>query len=299
MQEATAFWYHISINHCILRKISQEIHARVGISLVYAGTQVMQFAIVDHLEQGMLRHLCTPYRTIGQEADPIIHLLVDDSRALLTVCRHEVFTDGQWHGSELFNEYYKTAGLDDVLYSKLRLPSGLIHRLAFGRALGDSAFSAAEKDRVAQFHRQILNNSASEPAPLISERARRILHHLMSGQGEKEIARLLGLSVATVHREVLRIYRHYGVHRKVELVSRLSTMDVEANHKPSCISALSRRERQVFSFLLAGATEREAASMLNLSVHTLHEYTKSMYQALGVSSRAQLVAEFGGLYLSC
>lgn len=288
----------VGISYSRLRKLSQALRADLAVSQVYAGAQIFEFAIVDNLPEGVLRHMMAPYRAVGQELDPIIRFMEEDPRQLITVYRQDIMTDQQWYRSELFNEYIKVGGFDHGLYSRLRLPNGLIHRLAFGRALGERPFSAADHNRVAQFHRQVLARSAYEPAPLLSRRAREVLYQVMCGKTEKEIARWLGLNVATVHREVMAIYRHYEVHRKVELLTQLGAMDVQHQDTAACVQMLSPRERQAFSFLLAGANERHAASMLDLSSHTFHEYVKIIYQALGVNSRAQLIAKFGGLHLS-
>lgn len=53
---------------------------------------------------------------------------------------------------------------------------------------------------------------------------------------------------------------------------------------------LSRREREVLAALLRGASEKEVAADLGLTVHTVHQYVKAVYRAFGVGSRGQLLA---------
>lgn len=53
---------------------------------------------------------------------------------------------------------------------------------------------------------------------------------------------------------------------------------------------LAPREREVLQRFLHGAREKEVASELNLSQHTVHSYAKAIYAAYGVSSRAELLA---------
>jgi DNA-binding CsgD family transcriptional regulator len=48
--------------------------------------------------------------------------------------------------------------------------------------------------------------------------------------------------------------------------------------------------RRVLDALLAGDSEKEAARRLSLSIHTVHDYVKTLYRALGVSSRGELMA---------
>ncbi|HWC72425.1 MAG TPA: LuxR C-terminal-related transcriptional regulator [Gemmatimonadales bacterium] len=52
---------------------------------------------------------------------------------------------------------------------------------------------------------------------------------------------------------------------------------------------LAPRERAVLARLLRGASEKQVAADLNLSQHTVHSYTKSIYSAYRVSSRAELL----------
>ena len=55
---------------------------------------------------------------------------------------------------------------------------------------------------------------------------------------------------------------------------------------------LSPRMRQTLERLLAGDSEKEIASRLRLSRHTVHVYVKTMYRRFGVSSRGELFARF-------
>jgi DNA-binding CsgD family transcriptional regulator len=56
---------------------------------------------------------------------------------------------------------------------------------------------------------------------------------------------------------------------------------------------LTSRQRQVLSGLAAGASEKELASQLRLSPHTLHDHVKAVHRAYGVRSRGELLARWG------
>ncbi len=56
--------------------------------------------------------------------------------------------------------------------------------------------------------------------PDLSPRLRQILDRLLSGQIPKRIARELGLSVWTVREHMERIYRHFGVTGREELMAK-------------------------------------------------------------------------------
>ncbi|HTA18065.1 MAG TPA: helix-turn-helix transcriptional regulator, partial [Polyangia bacterium] len=61
-------------------------------------------------------------------------------------------------------------------------------------------------------------------------------------------------------------------------------------HDAAAGPALSRRERETLTLLLAGASEKEIARKLGLSPHTVHGYVKTLYRRFGATSRAQLLA---------
>jgi two-component system response regulator DesR len=53
--------------------------------------------------------------------------------------------------------------------------------------------------------------------------------------------------------------------------------------------ALTPREREVLDLIARGATNREIAAQLNLSPHTIHEHTSTLYRKLGARNRADAV----------
>ena len=55
---------------------------------------------------------------------------------------------------------------------------------------------------------------------------------------------------------------------------------------------LSPRERQTLELLLSGNAEKQVASQLSISKHTVHVYVKSLYKRFGVSSRGELLAKW-------
>ncbi len=55
---------------------------------------------------------------------------------------------------------------------------------------------------------------------------------------------------------------------------------------------LSQREREVLAMLLAGDSEKEIASSLHRSVHTVHTFVQRLYRRFNVSSRGELMAQF-------
>jgi DNA-binding NarL/FixJ family response regulator len=60
-------------------------------------------------------------------------------------------------------------------------------------------------------------------------------------------------------------------------------------------SVLSGRERDVLALIAEGATNREIATALHLSPHTVKDHTSSLYRKLGVRNRAEAVQRAGSV----
>jgi DNA-binding CsgD family transcriptional regulator len=70
--------------------------------------------------------------------------------------------------------------------------------------------------------------------------------------------------------------------RSVELAMRLDR------------TPLTKREKEVVSLLVSGASTRSIAEQTKLTVATVHTYLKRIYSKLGVHSRVELVARMVG-----
>src|ERR1700759_4873837 len=57
---------------------------------------------------------------------------------------------------------------------------------------------------------------------------------------------------------------------------------------------LTKREKEVVSLLVSGASTRTIAESTKLTVATVHTYLKRIYSKLGVHSRVELVARMMG-----
>lgn len=77
-------------------------------------------------------------------------------------------------------------------------------------------------------------------------------------------------------------------------VSEVSTHFVhsKASHHPPETLRLSIAQLRVLDLLLTGRSEKEVASKLRLSQHTIHNHVKVIYRRMKVSSRPELLALF-------
>jgi DNA-binding CsgD family transcriptional regulator len=58
----------------------------------------------------------------------------------------------------------------------------------------------------------------------------------------------------------------------------------------SQLQKLTDAQRRVYDCLLDGDSEKEVASRLHISIHTVHSHTKAIYKAFNVTTRAELLA---------
>lgn len=58
------------------------------------------------------------------------------------------------------------------------------------------------------------------------------------------------------------------------------------------IPKLPRRLEQVLRELIGGASEKQIARTLDVSMHTVHDYTKELHKRLKVNTRAELLNRF-------
>ena len=81
------------------------------------------------------------------------------------------------------------------------------------------------------------------------------------------------------------------LHRSVELKIWRDTLDQQQTENP-IDDRLSKREMQVFNFLVQGEKAAEIAEALGISPRTVEKHTQRIYEKLGVKTRAQLLLGF-------
>lgn len=73
------------------------------------------------------------------------------------------------------------------------------------------------------------SSETSQSMPAVSPRIRETLKHLLTGDSEKQIANKLGISRHTVHVYVKRLYVHYRVSSRGELLAHFVSSRNEGN----------------------------------------------------------------------
>lgn len=132
-----------------------------------------------------------------------------------------------WNRSRAFNEVHRACGIDDYIFSIRQLPTAqTVSTLWVHRGVGTDPFTPRERRLLSLMHDQIASlvggplAAGEEPGVRdLPRRPRQVLGYLLEGLSEKEIASELGLSKPTIHEHATRIYRHFNVTSRAELLS--------------------------------------------------------------------------------
>lgn len=142
-----------------------------------------------------------------------------------------------------------------------------------------------------------------DPRGLIaSERA--VLRYVTLGASNKDVAFALGLPLGTVSSAITSILRKLGMKRRVELAllsapSRLDRLDVDLEDDgqlsvlavdtgPVSDEKLSPTEREVASFVVQGWSNQRIADQRGVSVKTIMNQVRGIFEKLNVASRSEL-----------
>ncbi|OBJ44836.1 hypothetical protein A5630_15560 [Mycolicibacterium mucogenicum] len=107
---------------------------------------------------------------------------------------------------------------------------------------------------------------------------------LMSGEGR------VSASVALSYGAVGSLPKHIPTEALVTALRSIAEgarLFPKASPTTTSVSPLSRRELDVLQHLVAGLSNPEMATLMNLSRHTVKQHTSVVYRKLGVRNRAQ------------
>lgn len=132
-----------------------------------------------------------------------------------------------WERSRAFTRIHRECGIDDYIFSIRRLErTGTVSSIWVHRAVGDPSFTPRERRLLSLLHDHLAGlvggplASAAEPGlGDLPPRPRQVLDLLLAGITEQEAADELGLSKPTVHEHARRVYGHFGVSSRAELLA--------------------------------------------------------------------------------
>lgn len=167
---------------------------------------------------------------IHPEDDPFADFLLTPRFQEIIVPRKQVLHNlGSYRRYSSAVDIIQQAGIGDGTVASFRTESDpkrlvalSLHRSADDPDLTDRenmllCFTLAEVRRLVDRGHLVLNEAAVAPLP---PRLRQVLDRLLLGQSPKAIAHALSLSIWTVREHMQRLYAHYGVNSREELMAR-------------------------------------------------------------------------------
>lgn len=136
-----------------------------------------------------------------------------------------VAADYDWRATRDFAECFGPAHMHEILFSALPMEGGDSHHfLAFGGM--DHRPTALDRQRLAYLHSELValigrKLAQSDQICLhgLSARRRQIFELLVEGLPEKLIADRIGLRPCTVNEHMQKLYEHFQVHSRSELLA--------------------------------------------------------------------------------
>jgi DNA-binding CsgD family transcriptional regulator len=151
------------------------------------------------------------------------------SESGLTLARQSIIPTKQWESSFDCQIVSRTIGTDAVMQS-FHWANGrrqVLDSMTLGRGIGSRLFNEREEALVQLAHSQIAKliggplAGHQEPQPSqLPLRVRQVLRCLLEGDGDKQIARRLRLSIYTVNQYTKHIFKFFQVSSRAELLAR-------------------------------------------------------------------------------
>jgi DNA-binding CsgD family transcriptional regulator len=235
--ETAELWYDPKLQRkYMLESLCRLLNARAGICFGFGdqltgGAQPAGALMEAGLEDAQ-RQAVAAYVASGQPVDPTLAALMRLSHdagysAVATVIakrREDLIDDAAWNESDHLKHLRQPLGLPRALYARIEVPGRSVI-LQLMRASEDPAFTESDRHLLELCISQMSWPHQPEDAPTdprieaLQPRLRKVMKHLLEGDGEKQVAAKLGLSRHTVHEYVKMLYQQLGVSSRSELLS--------------------------------------------------------------------------------
>jgi len=154
--------------------------------------------------------------------------VISEAGRFRTYRMHDGFIDFKaYRKTAQYQMYFQQLGVTDRIYCVFPVNNDAESLFCFDRSKKRKRFTDEDVRIVEQtlrgikwYHRQLLLNHGLlvGDSPL-SPAHRRLLPHLLSGESEKKVAKIVGLSPATTHKYVTDIYRSFNVTSRAALIA--------------------------------------------------------------------------------
>ncbi len=162
--------------------------------------------------------------------DPLSDPLYSTQGALVVRGREQLMESPAWHRSAHFNEVRRGFGVDDCIAAKVEVSRAApvqVQTVCIHRSLRDGRFGKRHWRMIELFldearpfiHPESPVQAAPRPSKPLSPRLRQVLECLLRGDGTKQVAARLGLSIHTVNDYMKELHRRFGVSSRSELLA--------------------------------------------------------------------------------
>ena len=149
----------------------------------------------------------------------------------LTRLRQQIDTENTFPQSDAY-ALWEVADISPLIMSFRPNTTGVTSAVALFRKFGADMFSSRDSriahiilSEVGWIHEEVLPDKADEQMLLLSPRLNTVLNLLVQGQGRKQIAADLEISINTVNGYAKDLYRRFGVHSQAELINKFISGD--------------------------------------------------------------------------
>jgi DNA-binding CsgD family transcriptional regulator len=194
------------------------------------GHDPVPFAVIDggyaNDEQNRLFFQCVT----RPEGHFVTRPVIEQAAALghVTRTRRDIVPDDKaWYESVIYCEARGPSGLDDMIVSIYPIGDGVVSAFGFHKRQGAAPFGDRERcivhlvlSEIDWLHRAGTDVPAARLADALTPRQVDILMLLLTGDGPKQIARKLALSVHTVNDHMKALHKRFQVNTRGELLSK-------------------------------------------------------------------------------
>jgi len=155
-------------------------------------------------------------------------LVRDHGRNPAAVTRRigELLSDGEFHRTPLYNDYYRVIGIDHVMAVPIHVDRRLLVSFVLNRS--GHGFSDRDRDRleVMRPHLGALYRLSARRAPdgvdgaELTAREREVLRWVAAGKTDRDIGAILAISPRTVHKHLQHVYEKLGVETRTAAAMR-------------------------------------------------------------------------------
>ena len=210
--ETAELWYDPALQRkYTIESLCRVLPADAGVCFnfgeILTGGEGACGSLVQHGLDAKQEQLVCNYLQTGKPQDPALTKLAEISDAVVVARRAELVDDKNWYDSSHYTKLRSPLGLDDTLYAKISIPNKTI-AIALSRKGGAEPFTERQAHLVSLCLSQMAwpyqpDHAAEDPRlASLQPRLRKVMQHLLDGDGEKQVAAKLGLSKHTVHEYV-------------------------------------------------------------------------------------------------